>query len=419
MIANSLPLNPGGYVGTRALFDPEFVPPRLPGREKEVKRLRGFLTDMTEDHCATNVVVTGIPGIGKKALVNATIPAEAPIVRKIDCSNKIIEEILGTMVASLTGADLGPFHLLNASIPQLWNTLRLACKKYRREPSLPRTRRDGSRGTRGPDGIQGPDATPRPDGNPHPDGTTATAQCPTFVLQSVNHVQDGYLEKFFRFGKECAVNVIATWESTALTRADLPSRYSDYRVNLTPVQSKDLYEIARDRLELALPGTVPASVPAIVVDLVDEFSIRAPGACINILKDVYPALKNEESLSFELVRDACKYHFSSPDFLPNELQLLHDVGDADFLLKMFIDEIAALFGRPGKFYASHQELRERYAVACEVVDVPKNTREFWDFVSILKGMNVLYHSRLNHGQYYLLPTPPELQRILDVLFTGP
>ncbi|MHA2123294.1 MAG: hypothetical protein ACW990_19010, partial [Promethearchaeota archaeon] len=60
-------------VGPKALFDPEFIPPKLLYRKKEQNSLNSILTDSIIDKFSLNILYQGINGIGKKAMANKVI----------------------------------------------------------------------------------------------------------------------------------------------------------------------------------------------------------------------------------------------------------------------------------------------------------------------------------------------------------
>ncbi|MHA1733492.1 MAG: hypothetical protein ACTSU5_16205 [Promethearchaeota archaeon] len=369
------------FIGPRALFDPSFVPPAIHGRDKELRQLSSFLSDSLEDDFSASVVVCGLPGMGKGTLINRAVGesgARATTV-EVDCRSKIVEEILGSLITGVARtADLtvDGLTLVNRGTPSLWNTLRLVARKQ-----------------------------------------VAATENLTLVLRSINYIEDGYLQKFCRFGKEVGVNVLATWENYGYLNDTSILKGVDFRSTLRPLACRDLFRVSRDRIKYAIPCPVDDDVPALIVDLVDEFSVRAPGACIDLIKDIYPEIKSGGcTFDPDHLRDRLRFHVSEPGNAPSELDLMSYIEESDFLLKIFIDEISHLFRQV--LYASSGELRSRYYVACEVVGVEKSTREFWDFVSVLKGMGILFPSKLADDQYYLLPAPDDLERVLDVLFTG-
>ena len=58
------------YVGPRAIFDPNFVPPVFFPQKSQSMLLQGIIQDALEDEYPTNVNLYGLKGTGKNLLVN-------------------------------------------------------------------------------------------------------------------------------------------------------------------------------------------------------------------------------------------------------------------------------------------------------------------------------------------------------------
>ncbi|GAB4309570.1 MAG: hypothetical protein Kow0069_08990 [Promethearchaeota archaeon] len=341
--------------------------------------MSGFLKDAREAACPSNALVAGIPGMGKKTLVEKALGETGEEVAvRVDCTNKVIEEIVAALLERLLPGDPVPGRFFNRGLPSLWSTLRLALGKAAEKL----------------DNL-------------------------TLLLYSINYVEDGYLDKFYQLGKETRVHVVATWDSIysgVNGTGSFASQRADFTVGLHALEPRHLARLTRDRLRMALPFQVAPEVPAFIADLVDEFSVRAPGACVGLLREVYPELKVDPDLPPDAIREKFKFHVSSVDVYPNELDLLSSIERSDFLLKLFVSELQAKFH--GRYYASVADLRQCFEVACENVGEVAREREFWEMVSCLRGMNALFPSRVLKDRYYLLPSPADLDRILDVIFTG-
>ena len=62
-----------GFIGPRALFDPNYVPPKVLYRKKEERTLLSILKDSLTDEFSLNILYQGIQGIGKRVIVNKVI----------------------------------------------------------------------------------------------------------------------------------------------------------------------------------------------------------------------------------------------------------------------------------------------------------------------------------------------------------
>ncbi len=203
-MANTSPIT--DYYGPRALFDPSFIPPELHGRDKELHQVTSFLRDSQEDEFAANLAICGLPGMGKSTLVGRALSdLEYGQVVDVDCRNKIVEEILGALISGTEASLLPEFsglNVLHKGIPNLWNTLRLIVKK-----------------------------------------TVSKSKNMTIVLKSINYIEDGYFEKFCRFGKEMGVNILATWENYGFLNETKPLQGGDFRTTLRPLSCSDLHRM--------------------------------------------------------------------------------------------------------------------------------------------------------------------------------
>ena len=95
------------YIGPRAIFDPNYIPPQLLFRKKELKSLNSLLTDSLYDEFSLNILYQGIQGIGKKSIVNKTLEnlsvenKNSIQTIKIDCKEKGPEELIVSLLAEI------------------------------------------------------------------------------------------------------------------------------------------------------------------------------------------------------------------------------------------------------------------------------------------------------------------------------
>ena len=134
------------YVGARALFDPNFIPPVFIERKKKSELLHGVITDAIEDQYSTNINFYGLEGIGKNLLVNnflqdisikqvkASLKGKSSrndnnvYILRVDCSEKDIEQVFFTILGQLCSIiklQLNFNEILNLTAVKLWNSLKL------------------------------------------------------------------------------------------------------------------------------------------------------------------------------------------------------------------------------------------------------------------------------------------------------
>ena len=128
------------FIGPKALFDPNFIPPILLYRSKEQNSLKSILMDSISDNFYLNILYQGINGIGKKVIVNKVINdlslknRDITNINKvfIDCKEKSFEELLFSLLSDLINISKINFDyesLLNSNLAHLWNTFKLLCRK--------------------------------------------------------------------------------------------------------------------------------------------------------------------------------------------------------------------------------------------------------------------------------------------------
>ncbi|UCC18637.1 MAG: hypothetical protein JSV62_11080, partial [Promethearchaeota archaeon] len=128
------------FIGPKALFDPNYIPPKLLYRKKEEKSLFSILNDSFYDEFCLNILYHGIDGIGKKVIINKVVNdlliQNKDLVRihkiDIDCKEKQFEELIFSILNELAtyfnfNIDFQSF--LNSNLPHLWNTFKFVCNK--------------------------------------------------------------------------------------------------------------------------------------------------------------------------------------------------------------------------------------------------------------------------------------------------
>ena len=109
MIVNSDLNDNNKYIGPRAIYDPNFIPPQLLFRKKEENTLSSILYDSISDNFCFNALYQGIQGIGKKVVVKKVIDDISKHeeisfdIKKfsIDCRDKNLEELLVSILAEM------------------------------------------------------------------------------------------------------------------------------------------------------------------------------------------------------------------------------------------------------------------------------------------------------------------------------
>ena len=123
------------YIGTKALFDPNFIPPRLLYRKKEEESLFSILNDSISDEFFLNILYQGINGIGKKAIINKVLNdllnQNKDFIQInnvfVDCKEKNIAEVIFSLLSEIitfSNINIDLRSILNSDISNLWNTFK-------------------------------------------------------------------------------------------------------------------------------------------------------------------------------------------------------------------------------------------------------------------------------------------------------
>lgn len=373
------------YVGARALFDPKFIPPSLINRGRELAEISSVLIDGIQDMCPVSILITGMEGIGKTSLARKALSLVKQQLRStpvhgffINCKDRSIEEILFAAINSVESPEGNDSYVnyFEFSLPQLWSYFRSLLVRR---------------------GI------------------------PTdiWIFDNIDDLDIQFLLKFVQLGKELGFSTISNHDTPMKNSAMLPKSV-DIHQNLEQMTPLGLYKVTKQRIRLAFPFSVDAEVPRAISDFVDNFDSCRPGACIRVLKDVYPVIQRETSLSPDVLRAACQRQILGAE--SDDFQILNDVLENELLAQLFIDNLASYF-QGGRLYISEVALREEYAMAAESIGIPFTCPEFENTVIALIRINILRESRISRKQqrreYLLVPPPALLTGAIDAIFTSP
>jgi hypothetical protein len=386
------------FIGPKALFDPLYVPPELLFRETEESSLLSILTDSLQDKFSVNILYQGIEGIGKKSIINKVL---GDLINtndyfhlykkiQIDCKEKNIEELIISLIVILSKhCDLN-FELssiLNSNIPRLWSLLKLMCKKLDNHV--------------------------------------------IFIFYNSEHLKAKIQKKFLTFGKNSNISVISTVNRVLRpTTIDLLSDY-DLKRKLEFFSYDQLVSIFTQRTDLSFSYKIERDLIEIITDLICENYVPVPGKGINILRDLYPSLKNRDSVDYNSLLTICENHF---DVLNNqdEFSMLNYLSEETPLAIVFLDNLINHFSsNSSNYYINLEELKELFAISCESLETNENIEEFMNMIIRLKNIGILspsnkgidftyeivLESELSKNFYFLLLNPIKLKAMVDAVFT--
>jgi len=322
------------FIGPKAIFDPNFIPPRLLFRTREVKSLSSILTDSISDGFCLNILYQGINGIGKKVIVNKVID---DLSRRnngyndihkvvIDCEEKNFEELTYSVLNGLVNVSKLNFNfesLLNSNLPHIWNVIKLICKK--------------------------------------------TDFNLFFIFSNVEHLKPDIFKKFLHLGKENNITSIYTINKILRPPTiDILSEF-DLKKRLSYFSYKELFSILKQRVLLTFSHDIDDEFIKYLTDLICEQYVPVPGKGIEIIRDIYPVLKeNQKMRNFKLI-ELCQSHFDQMQ-INDEFSMLNYISEEDFLHLIFLDNLSNYFISNMNYYITLHELEEIYNISCEALE---------------------------------------------------
>jgi len=384
------------YVGPKALFDVNFIPPTLLYRVREEKNLNSLLYDSVSDNFSCSVLYQGLQGIGKKSIVNKVIKdlisqneLNSNIYKLIvDCKEKDLHEIIFSLITDLSlisSFELNPATFLNYNTSELWNIFKLVISR-----------------------IENP------------------------LILFFNNIEDlnpSYFKKFLNYCQESNTTLISTINKVNRTNSfDLLNEF-DYKKKLEFYSYSELLNILRQRVALTFMHEIDTELIEYITDLIFEHYVPVPGKGIEILKELYPLLKNPNHTHnldcINIIQDQF-----DPIQVTDEFSLLTYISEGELLMIIFLDNLANFFLSKSNYYISNEKLEELYIISCESIEYDINKTQYYNILRNLKSVGLinlskkgLQSDRLSEfnkvtegSQYYLIINPKQLKAIVDAIF---
>lgn len=367
----------------RALFDPRWIPADLVGRDKELSFLRGFLVDnlaIKQEHPSNDgpgsaILINGMGGIGKATLARKAMHAVAargehegflPPV-SIDCREKEQGQVMAEIAGSFKLPD--ETRLGTPSTSSTWNVLSSWLRK-------------------------------------HVDCTRVNV-----CLSNIETMPLPFVVKLASNLKSLGVNMILTtrarYNATFIDQVDVDISLDEYRPG-------DLHRIVDTRARCAFDDIVSADTTRFITDAVIEYDSPRPLPCINILRALYPRLKNDQAtsvLSLDVVQQCIRH--ALPDLGYGEFDMADYFSGAPVHAIVFVDNILSWFDRGDECYLPHPALENMYHMACEHLDITTTSDEFNGTVADLLAHNILVKSNHGPGMYFMMVPPSIMRTFID------
>lgn len=381
------------FIGPKAIFDPNFVPPKVLYREKEEISLAGILNDSFLDKFSINVLYQGIKGIGKKVIINKVL---SNLQKKedsytnyftvyLDCMNKDADELMYSLLGEInTHPKINiEFNSLKFQFSHLWSRFKIACKKVNNNILL--------------------------------------------VLNNVEDLNMDLFKKFLLFGKKNKISILSTVNK--VFRSNIIDLLNDFDIKekLSYFSYKQLYLILKQRAEITFPFVLDKELIEYVTDLIYENYVPVPGKGIDIYREIYPQIQKKESNNKKFLSELCQNQF---DQIANidDFYLLNYLSESNLLSLIFIDNLANHLRDHTNYYVNLDHLKEMFELACESLDYEKNQEEFSSILQNIVNIGLLTPSRksplkslktgdpLQNRFYFSNISPEKLQMIIDTLF---
>lgn len=386
------------YIGPRAIFDPNFIPPQLLYRSKEEHTLFSILNDSFSDEFCLNILYQGIQGIGKKVIINKVIKDLLDQNKKnlnlhkisLDCKEKNFKEIIISLLTEITHSNnlnLDYQYAINSGISDLWNLFKLTCKKVNFNLVL--------------------------------------------IFNNIEYFKPEYFKKFLQYGKEAKINLISTVNKVLRPSTLNFLNHFDIKKKLNYFTYNELFKILKQRVSLTFLHKVDNELIEFITDLIFEHFVPVPGKGIDVLRELYSLLSDQSNYKNIEFLEIIQSQFDSIQ-LSDEFSILTYISEEDLLTILFLDNLSNYFLKKSRFYITFQELKETYYISCEAIDYEKIEEDFDNIIKLLQSIGILNISKKFTGNintfisdnknadhyYFLTINPKRLKAIIDAVFNN-
>jgi hypothetical protein len=380
MTVNS-PIN--GY--PRALFDPNYIPPKLLHRTREIKSLWNLFRSSLnpDDYFNLNAYIYGIHGVGKTVFARYFVGLlknkfqDNFIDIYLDLALKSPDENLRLLVEEYS-------HLISQEFTFLPNTQKLWSYFHflRKKVDMPLI----------------------------------------LILDNVNMANQTLYEKIIRYSKDLKFSIITTSQipfSDCRKNSELFAQYLDFSLPLEMYSSSALLDILTQRISLAFPSNLETNLTKYIVDIVTEFDLYRPSTCINLLKDIYQHLIHGRDITPSMIRDSSMDLVEFPYHEDLKCLLDFDESPIDLFYLPLLEKLAIYFNESSNIYINSKELTQLYRVSCDELELPYNQNQFQKFLEKLLLNGFLYASKFKSNSeysFFMIIDPNLLLEYLEIKF---
>ena len=306
----------------------------------------------------------------------------------IDCKEKNLEDMIFSLLSelgTLSNLNFDYKMLLNSKISHLWNLIKLTSRKI---------------------------------------------DYPLFItFNNIEYLEPEIFQKFLQYGKEVNFTLISTINKVLRPKTIEIFSEFDFKNKLDFFTYQELYSILKQRVFLSFSHEIDRELIKYMTDLICEQYAPVPGKGIEILREIYPLLKNIARIrNFELL-NICQQELDIFQ-ISDEFSMLNYISEEDILTVLFMDNLSNHFNNTGNYYISLEHLHELFEISCETLEYTKNPNEFNKLITSLKNLGIIKPSRRNNQReyafnqfknltgdlYFMLINPRQLKVIIDAIF---
>ncbi|MHA1777676.1 MAG: hypothetical protein DRO88_04875 [Promethearchaeia archaeon] len=354
-----------GYVGPRAIFNPHYIPPKILVQRKKAELVYGILKDALEDEYSSNLTVYGLQGAGKNLLINlifqwlsahdviVDIGKNSPIIILNDCKDQALGQFLFNILQNLNDKLAHQLDLqesLQWDAITMWNTFKYLVKKSPRSIIL--------------------------------------------YLSQIESMEEGVIAKVLNFAKSLDKLHVVTTINTG-NHFYAFNQYSglDHRILMNSLRSSDLYEITRQRADMAFHPWLEKDAIKLIVDYIIEYGTKVPGSCISMLKHLYPIVEEQGNLTAEDIRKVSQYYFEGVSI--DSLTITDYIMQTRWEERLFLDYLVNYFQNSSRFYIPGKEIQRAYQMTAEEMGFTQKSHDMLQMLTNITRSEILLPSHFS------------------------
>ncbi len=371
----------------RALYDPNYVPPQLLHRTRELHSLTKIFQSSLKpnDEFNLNVYIYGIRGVGKTVFTKFLIEQLKTEIDKnfvtlyLDFAVKSPSENLRLLVENYSQAISKKFTYFTNS-KELWSYFQF----LRNKSDIPMV----------------------------------------LILDNIDLYNQKLYNKIIRFSKSLKLSTIATSPIPFMNLKSTSKGIShqlDFPFELDTYSPAALLDITSQRIALAFPTVLETPLTKYIVDLVTQFDLYRPSTCINILKTIYRHIIVGDDIDTSLILDISTPLVEFPHYDDLDCILEFDDSPIELFYLPLIEKLAIHFKTKETIYITRSDLYRLYQLTCDELTQPYNENQFHQFTDQLIFNGFLYSSQFKsvNGDplFFMIINPNRILEYIEIKYS--